>query len=38
MFVERGFENTYLLTGGLNGICSRCPHILTAFDAEESHD
>lgn len=29
-FVEKGIENTFVLAGGFYGVCSRCPHILSA--------
>merc|ERR1719446_307311 len=27
-FVERGVENTYVISGGLLGVAYRCPHLL----------
>uniref|UniRef100_A0A6S9SA23 Rhodanese domain-containing protein n=1 Tax=Chrysotila carterae TaxID=13221 RepID=A0A6S9SA23_CHRCT len=35
-FVEKGVENTYVLAGGFKGVCSRCPHILSAEPPEGS--
>jgi len=29
-FVQKGVENTYVLLGGFHGVCSRCPHLLSA--------
>merc|ERR1719230_1585916 len=36
-FVERGVENTYVLSGGLLGAAYRCPHLLVGMppSAEE---
>jgi hypothetical protein len=28
-FVEKGFENTYVLTGGYHGAAVRCPRVLS---------
>lgn len=28
LFVERGVENTYVVSGGFLGLCAACPHVL----------
>jgi len=36
-FVEKGIENTYVISGGFLAMCAACPHILVGDAPEEGH-
>ena len=35
IFVERGVENTYVVSGGFLGLCATCPHVLVGHPPSE---